>query len=149
MLNNLKIFLLFIVLLGLTKIGVAQDTLLIKYSIDVRVTNKAGEKLSMGYLIRSCKEEGIDDAKKYFRRARAIRWFTTPFAYVGAGVFFYQVHLAFSGKTTLMNDEAYLGLGLMSVQWIAVLGFKDGAIRRGVSIYNEAMYQKRIQASLN
>jgi len=130
-----------------TNTAQAQDTLLLTGSVEIYAVNANKEKVNFRKLIEAAQREGLPEAEKHFRKARTFHVIGAVLDYPGS----FLTGWALGGFLVVgrfKNPEIlYVGLGLWCANIILVAAVRDPQLRKGVRIYNEAMHQKRINAT--
>ena len=130
-----------------TNTALAQDTLLLKGLVEIDAINANKEKVNLRKLIEAAQREGLPKAEKHFRKARTFNVIGAVLGYPGSILTGWELG-GFLAVGRFKNPELlYVGLGLWSANIILAATVRDPQLRKGVRIYNEAMHQKRINAT--
>lgn len=131
-----------------TNTALGQDTLLLKGLVEIDAINANNEEVSFRELIEAAQREGVPEAEKHFRKARTFNVIGAVLGYPGSFLTGWALG-GFLAVGRFNNPEIlYVGLGLRGANIILAATVRDPQLRKGVRIYNEAMHQKRINATL-
>jgi hypothetical protein len=124
----------------------AQDTLITKNKLEVRATNRNGTLLKFKDLIAAAKAEELQEAVKYFKKARVYDVVGNVIGLPGAFLLGYSLGYGLTSPDGINGSMLLVGTGLVGLQYTMVATLRDPNIRKGINIYNDALYQKRLKA---
>jgi hypothetical protein len=123
----------------------AQDTLITKNKLEVRATNRNGTLLKFKDLIAAAKAEELQEAVKYFKKARVYDVVGNVIGLPGAFLLGYSLGYGLTSPDGINGSMLLVGTGLVGLQYTMVATLRDPNIRKGINIYNDALYQKRLK----
>lgn len=124
----------------------AQDTLIIKNKLEVKATNRNGTLLKFKDLIAAAKAEELPEAVKHFRKAKMYDIAGNVIGLPGAFLLGYSLGYGLTSPDGINGSMLLVGTGLVGLQYTMVATLRDPNIRKGINIYNDALYQKRLKA---
>jgi hypothetical protein len=124
----------------------AQDTLITKNKLEVRATNRTGTLLKFKDLIGAAQAEELPEAVKHFRKAKMYDIAGNVIGLPGAFLLGYSLGYGLTSPDGINGSMLLVGTSLVGVQYTMVATLRDPNIRKGINIYNDALYQKRLKA---
>ena len=140
---NAHIYLLLLLLFTTNVLVKAQDTLLVKFPIEVKATNRFGDPLKFNELIGAAKAEELPEVVSYFRTARVYHVIGNVIGLPGAFLFGYSLGYGLTSPDGINTNLLLTGLGMMGFHYTVAATLRDPQMRKGIKKYNEALYQKR------
>lgn len=140
---NAHIYLLLLLLVTTNVLVKAQDTLLVKFPIEVKATNRSGNPLKFNELIGAAKAEELPEVVRHFRTARVYHVIGNVIGLPGAFLFGYSAGSGLATPQGINTNHLLTGLGMMGFQFTMAAALRDPQMRKGIKKYNEALYQKR------
>ncbi|MBP9186416.1 MAG: hypothetical protein KBE91_04405 [Bacteroidia bacterium] len=144
----IRIILLLILCTGFTKLK-AQDTLIVKSWLEIKATNRNDDILKFKDLIAAAKAEEIPDAVKHFKKARIYHIIGAIIGMPGAFIFGYTIGYGFTSPKGIDGELLLIGAGLIGVNLTVTAALRDPHMRKGINLYNETLYQKRLKTELD